>query len=89
MRGRPAGLSRTNEEGSGAGLPVLTPNPEPQPGESFSSGRERSEHGSALVSLVCFCDRGGGAARVRGSLSLCPKKEGGEDAVSGNTGSFQ
>ncbi|KAB0395263.1 hypothetical protein E2I00_003850, partial [Balaenoptera physalus] len=61
----------------GAGLTVLTPNPQTQPQESFPSRKERSEHGSALVALVCLCDRGGGtAARLRGSLSLCPEKEG-------------
>ncbi|KAJ8793963.1 hypothetical protein J1605_000162 [Eschrichtius robustus] len=74
----------------GAGLTVLTPNPQTQPQESFPSRKERSEHGSALVALVCLCDRGGGtAARLRGSLSLCPEKEGGEDAVSSNTGFSQ
>lgn len=74
----------------GAGLPVLTPNPQTQPQESFPSRKERSEHGSALVALVRLCDRSGGtAARLRGSLSLCPEKEGGEDAVSSNTGFSQ
>ena len=36
---------------------------------------------------MCLCNHGGGtAARFRGSLSLCPEKEGGEDAVSSNMG---
>lgn len=39
------------------------------------------------MALVCLCNHGGGtAARFRGSLSLCPEKEGGEDAVSSNMG---
>ncbi|KAG8504981.1 Magnesium transporter protein 1, partial [Galemys pyrenaicus] len=37
--------------------------------------------------MVCLSDHdGGAAARLRSSLGLCPKKEGGEDAVSNNSG---
>lgn len=90
MKGHPKGLSWTNEEGQGAGSPVLTPDPQTEPEESLASQRERSEHGSALVSLVCLREHGGGAAaQLRGSLSFCPKKEGGEDAVCDNTGFSQ
>lgn len=64
-------------------MPVLTPNTQTQPEASLVSRRERSEHGSALVALVCLREHGGGAAaQLRGSLSLCSKKEGGEDDVS-------
>lgn len=90
MKGHPAGLRWTNEEGQGAGSPVLTPDTQSKPEESFASQRERSKNGSALVSLVCLREHGGGAAaQLRGSLSFCPKKEGGEDAVCDNTGFSQ
>ena len=89
MRGLPTGLSWANEKGKGGWFafshaqPTLRPSPRKV---SLLGGRE-GEHGSALVALVCLCNHGGGtAARFRGSLSLCPEKEGGEDAVSSNMG---
>lgn len=39
---------------------------------------------------MCLREHGGGAAaQLRGFLSLCPKKEGGEDAVCSNAGFSQ